>query len=124
MKHFTSMTHTLNKCFFPLLAAAVLFMLPACKDLSRKAAKETAERVIARGAREGAGELSGKTLKEIGESAVRTLPSEVVMSAMKNDNPILADGLKRLSRSFRRKIVGSIQSDRKVYYAVANCGLG
>ena len=120
MKHFTSMTHTLNKCFFPLLAAAVLFMLPACKDLSRKAAKETAERVIARGAREGAGELSGKTLKEIGESAVRTLPSEVVMSAMKNDNPILADGLKRLSRSFRRKIVGSIQSDRKVYYAVAN----
>lgn len=92
--------------------------LVSCKDVAKKVAKETTEQTIKKGAKKASKELGERSLREIGERSAKDFPWDEVLVALEKDNPILGKGIKKLSKSFRKGVAQSIQSDPRVFKAV------
>ena len=100
-------------------AMLAISLLISCRNVSKKAAKETLEAITEQSGKivKDSGE---KTLKEIGEKGIREYPIEIVMRAMEKDNPIMAKSLKQLSKPFKSALAEQLQSDARLYSAIVN----
>ena len=92
--------------------------LVSCKDVAKKVAKEASEQTLKKGTKKVSKEIGEHSLREIGERSVKDFPWDEVLVALEKDNPLLGKGLKKLSKSFRKGVAQSIQSDPRVFMAV------
>lgn len=96
-----------------------ILSMTSCKNATKKVAKDVVESTVGKSGRvvKEAGE---KNLREIGEKGVRELPVEIVLKAMEKDNPVLAKGLKKVSKPFKRALAERVQTDPRVYSVLVN----
>jgi len=90
----------------------------SCKDVAKKVARETTEQTIKKETKQVSKVLGERSLREIGERSAKDFPWDEVLVALEKDNPLLGKGIKKLSKSFRKGVAQSIQSDPRVFMAV------
>ena len=105
--HLIFMRRIVNRGIAVFLLASALAVIPSCKNIAKKASRETAEKA-ARNMAEGSVD---KSLREIGQGAFKNMPWEAIIRALEKDNPVLARGVKALSRRFQSTLAERLAKD-------------
>ena len=94
-----------NRLLYFILIACIL--LSSCKQIIKKATTNTAKKaeieVYEKGIR--------NTLNEVGSGPFKNMPWESIIRSFEKDNPILAIGLKKLSKKFQSSLSKRIAND-------------
>ena len=118
MKLYIFMKHISNKAILVFVFVLLLVPLQSCQNVVKKVVKESADKSVKLGVEKVAEEAGERTLRELGEKSVREVPWDDVLKALERENPLLGKSLKKLSKTFKKRLAQSIQSDYRVYRAV------
>lgn len=118
MKLYIFMKHISNKAILVFVFVLLLVPLQSCENVVKKVVKESADKSVKLGVEKVAEEAGERTLRVLGEKSVREVPWDDVLKALERENPLLGKSLKKLSKTFKKRLAQSIQSDYRVYRAV------
>ena len=90
-----------------IILVTCILLIPSCKQLAKKAtantAKQAEQEVYEKGIR--------NAINEVGSGPLRNMPWESIIRSLEKDNPILAIGIKKLSKKFQSSLSERIAKD-------------